>query len=240
MTPSASEAALTAPRGATGDLRLVVCRVTVSESEKKSEMPQAKSENSTLFSEKSEILARELGIGLDALPARIGISKDMFYAYRTGRYPISGKAWRKLEAAEIAAGLGRADKPEPYGVINEAPAAVQEAFFAPGLAWPHYLAAEALLDHLLAERANKPLSEEDHRNFGETLRHFMAHRDRGRKALHEATKLAEDIGNRVLGQWMAAIDPARDAPTPPDLDTIERDLRRAQEKLNPGQKHRPA
>jgi hypothetical protein len=212
----------------------------VSESEKKSEMPQDKSENSALFSEKSEILARELGIGLDALPARIGISKDMFYAYRTGRYPISGKAWRKLEAAEIAAGLVKIEKPEPYRVIEKAPMAVQDAFFAPGLAWPHYLEAEALLDHLLDERAGKPISAEARKDFAENLRHFMTHRERGRKALHEATQLAEDIGNRVLGNWMAATGHVGGSTPDPDLDTIERDLRRAQAKLNPGQKHRPA
>ena len=29
----------------------------------------------------------------------------MFHSYRSGKYPISDKAWRKLEAAERAAGL---------------------------------------------------------------------------------------------------------------------------------------
>ena len=29
----------------------------------------------------------------------------MFYSYRTGKLPITGKAWRKLEAAEKAAGI---------------------------------------------------------------------------------------------------------------------------------------
>lgn len=29
----------------------------------------------------------------------------MFHAYRSGKYPISEKAWRKLEAAERAAGI---------------------------------------------------------------------------------------------------------------------------------------
>jgi hypothetical protein len=29
----------------------------------------------------------------------------MFYAYRGGKYRISGKAWRKLEAAETDAGI---------------------------------------------------------------------------------------------------------------------------------------
>ena len=67
-------------------------------------MPQEKSENSALFSEKSEALARTLGCNLDDIPERMGVSKDMFYAYRTGRHPISRKAWRKLEAVEASIG----------------------------------------------------------------------------------------------------------------------------------------
>lgn len=107
-----------------------------------------------------------------------------------------------------------AERPEPYRVIEEAPAAVQDAFFTPGLAWPHYLEAESLLNHLLDERAGKPLTVEDRRNFGETLRHFMTHRERGRNALYEATKLAEEIGTHVLGKWMGArtADPDRVTP----------------------------
>lgn len=68
-------------------------------------MNQDKSENHPIFSEISEKLAVHLGINLDELPARIGISKDMFYAYRSGRHRISDKAWRKLETAEAAAGI---------------------------------------------------------------------------------------------------------------------------------------
>ena len=30
----------------------------------------------------------------------------MFYAYRSGKYPISKKAWSKLETAERRAGIG--------------------------------------------------------------------------------------------------------------------------------------
>jgi hypothetical protein len=68
-------------------------------------MNQDKSDKHAHFSEISERLAHHLGINLDELPSRISISKDMFYAYRTGRHRISEKAWRKLETAEISAGL---------------------------------------------------------------------------------------------------------------------------------------
>jgi hypothetical protein len=79
-------------------------------------MQQDKSDRNAIFSEKSEKLVQHLGINLDALPARIGISKDMFYAYRTGRHAVSAKAWRKLEAAEAAAGISP-KRPEVAEII---------------------------------------------------------------------------------------------------------------------------
>lgn len=44
-----------------------------------------------------------MGVLLKDLPAKIGISERMFYAYRSGGNPISDKAWRKLEQAEATA-----------------------------------------------------------------------------------------------------------------------------------------
>ena len=38
------------------------------------------------------------------------------HAYRSGKYPISPKAWRKLEQAERAAGLHQADAPQESGI----------------------------------------------------------------------------------------------------------------------------
>lgn len=38
----------------------------------------------------------------------------MFHAYRSGKHPISAKVWRKLAAAELAAGIGQLDEvPSP-------------------------------------------------------------------------------------------------------------------------------
>ena len=48
---------------------------------------------------------------LSDLPEKIGVSASMFHAYRGGKYPISPKAWRKLEAAEQAAGVVRKNDP---------------------------------------------------------------------------------------------------------------------------------
>jgi hypothetical protein len=67
---------------------------------------QAKSENFSEFSERTEVLSRRLHLNVSDLPEKISISASMFHAYRSGKYPISPKAWRKLELAERAAGLG--------------------------------------------------------------------------------------------------------------------------------------
>lgn len=50
-------------------------------------------------------MAEKLGIRAVDLPEVVGLSKAMLFAYRKGKYPISWRAWRKLEAAERAAGL---------------------------------------------------------------------------------------------------------------------------------------
>jgi hypothetical protein len=67
---------------------------------------QEKSDKFSEYSERTEALARILGKNVSDLPAKIGVSNSMFYAYRTGKYPISAKAWKKLEAAERSAGIG--------------------------------------------------------------------------------------------------------------------------------------
>lgn len=161
------------------------------------------------------------GLTTRSLGSAVGVSSAAVTGWCKGARPRPEMCVKLAKVFDVsveqltndALSLGT-EKPEPYRVIEEAPAAVQEAFFTPGLAWPHYLEAESLLDYLLAERAGKPLTEEDRKNFGETLRHFMAHRERGRKSLHEATQLAEDIGTHVLGKWMGArtADPDRVTP----------------------------
>lgn len=39
------------------------------------------------------------------------MSEDMVMGYRTGRYPITEKAWRKLSFAEVNAGINDASSP---------------------------------------------------------------------------------------------------------------------------------
>jgi transcriptional regulator with XRE-family HTH domain len=66
---------------------------------------QQKSELFEEFSERTERIASEMTLKLSDLPEKIGISPAMFYAYRKGKYAISDKAWRKLEALEQEIGV---------------------------------------------------------------------------------------------------------------------------------------
>lgn len=71
------------------------------------------------FSQRTDALASLLGCYLKDLPAKIGISERALFGYRTGRYPVTAKALRKLQAAEDAAGI-RGEVPEmPAAMLRE-------------------------------------------------------------------------------------------------------------------------
>jgi len=61
--------------------------------------------NNSDFSDRTDALAAHLSIRIAELTERLGLSRDSLMGYRTGRYSISSKAWRKLETAEAAAGI---------------------------------------------------------------------------------------------------------------------------------------
>lgn len=67
---------------------------------------QEKSESSLEFLERTDRLASSLGITVSELSGVMSLSNGMLFAYRTGKNPISKKAWLKLEAAEQKAGIG--------------------------------------------------------------------------------------------------------------------------------------
>jgi hypothetical protein len=72
--------------------------------------------NNSDFSDRTDALAAHLQIRIAELTDRLGLSRDSLMGYRTGRYTISEKAWRKLEAAEAAASIKpvAVAPPEPF------------------------------------------------------------------------------------------------------------------------------
>lgn len=87
------------------------------------------------FEQRTDALAAHLELTLDALPNVLGISRDMLFGYRRGRYPITRKAASKLLAAEREAGLSLTlVKSETDGsVLNELRGAIEKAQTAESL-----------------------------------------------------------------------------------------------------------
>lgn len=67
---------------------------------------QGKSESTLEFLERTDRLASALSITVSELAKVISLSNGMLFAYRTGKNPVSEKAWIKLRAAEHKAGIG--------------------------------------------------------------------------------------------------------------------------------------
>lgn len=80
---------------------------------------QQKNQSSDVFSERTDALAAALHVSIRDLAERIGISQAMLFAYRGGKYPISEKAWKKLEAAEAANQSSYQRKSENQSVVAE-------------------------------------------------------------------------------------------------------------------------
>ena len=57
------------------------------------------------FVRRTDTLAFLLGIDVGDLPEHIGVSRASLFRYRSGKAPISGKAWIKLAFAETNAGI---------------------------------------------------------------------------------------------------------------------------------------
>jgi hypothetical protein len=80
---------------------------------------QDKSEKFSEYSERTETLASDLRLNLSDLPAKIGVSASMFHAYRSGKHPISEKAWRKLADAEAWARQRRGSGQTRLGILPQ-------------------------------------------------------------------------------------------------------------------------
>ncbi|MBC8010052.1 MAG: hypothetical protein H7067_08145 [Burkholderiales bacterium] len=87
---------------------------------------QDKSALFSAFSARTEALAAKLGVRVIDLPGVLGFSLDMLTGYRSGRYPISIKAWRKLESAEAAAGIAKKDVAVHTEIASDASAPMSE------------------------------------------------------------------------------------------------------------------
>ncbi len=91
-----------------GELACVFIRVSRNIAKVQNEIRalQAQNQNIGEFSERTDRLAEKLGLPLRELGDRIGVSTAMLFAYRSGKNPISVKAWKKLEQAELESGIG--------------------------------------------------------------------------------------------------------------------------------------
>jgi transcriptional regulator with XRE-family HTH domain len=61
---------------------------------------QQQNQSNSSFSEQTDRLAEALNLSLRDLADHAGISQAMFFGYRSGAYPVSDKAWRKLKKSE--------------------------------------------------------------------------------------------------------------------------------------------
>ena len=68
---------------------------------------QQKNETFRDFLRRTDALSVKIGCDIQQLPEKLGFSRASLFAYRSGTRPITGKAWRKLEAAEREAGMSQ-------------------------------------------------------------------------------------------------------------------------------------
>jgi hypothetical protein len=80
---------------------------------------------------RTDVLAEFLGLKLSDLPGVLACSKAMIFAYRSGKNPISNKAWLRLLAAEKQAGLSQPDQIHPALAPPPPPSASSSASSAP-------------------------------------------------------------------------------------------------------------
>lgn len=121
---------------------------------------QAEIKSFSEFSERTEELAHRIERNLKDLPALLGVSPSMFWGYRTGKYPISAKAWRKLAAAEAKAGIIKTedkaivDKQVKTALsLREAPPAARSSAAIQATRWAAQRARERFPDDLAAQEA---------------------------------------------------------------------------------------
>lgn len=73
---------------------------------------QEKNQSASHFSERTDALAKSLGVSLRNLGPKMDLSTAMLFAYRSGKHVISRKAWAKLERAEIRSNFSCVEEPK--------------------------------------------------------------------------------------------------------------------------------
>jgi len=72
------------------------------------------------FLQRTDALALARSCLLKDLPEIIGISERSLFGYRAGKYPVTAKALRKLQAAEAATGISASQwKADDPATVNE-------------------------------------------------------------------------------------------------------------------------
>lgn len=92
-------------------------------------MNQDKKTDFSHFSDRLDALANKLSMAKTEIAAYVGISRPMLYAYASGKSPITGKAWRKLEDAELKAKTGRTPDHEKLRQFTRSVGELARAFF---------------------------------------------------------------------------------------------------------------
>lgn len=166
------------------------------------------------FPQKIVILMRKNGLTTRSLGAAVGVNNGTVAGWTKGAQPRPEAATKLAEHFGLPVEVLLDDTKELpeaqgrsigviYRQVEEAPTMVREGFHGPIQAELHYRALETLFDTLLKEREGKRLSPEELLDFREMLRSFIKGREKGRKALFAALKLANDSGTFMLGQHMA-------------------------------------
>ncbi|HSI08814.1 MAG TPA: hypothetical protein VK985_09485 [Rariglobus sp.] len=185
---------------------------------------QTKSESFGEFSARTDRLAAHLRVNLSELTDVIHLSNGMLFAYRKGKHPISTKAWSKLEAAELKAGIQA--QPPPRQSLAEMREKIPPAALAildqASLALAHYLAAERAL--MLCVKARPVFEDEETaKEFREWLRIYTAQHERGSAAIEAAVKSLERNSElEMYRHYMNTLGPAASPEAAAELDELTR------------------
>jgi hypothetical protein len=150
---------------------------------------------SSQYSQRTEALAAKRGVLLGEIPEVLGVSARMFHGYRSGKYPISPKAWRKLEAAEAQ-------------MENSAPLRINPSWTEQGKGEPADYARPLREDRIADSHAAGLSSGFDYRKMAEIMRDAAANT---RAAIEEYRALVKSHEERAATYEELAVEFERKA-----------------------------